>query len=122
MSKEFVAAVLVRGTVNVRSDIKSALTTLKLLRKNACVVLPDTPANRGLMKKTKDYITYGPISKEFLSELQGRSLKRNGKPTNVFRLHPPRGGFKGSIKKAYQDGGVLGLRAESMEALIKRMI
>ena len=40
----------------------------------------------------------------------------------VFRLHPPRGGFKGSTKKPYSDGGELGYRGPAINELIRRMI
>jgi len=40
----------------------------------------------------------------------------------VFRLHPPRGGFKGSIKKPYNDGGELGYRGRAINELIRRML
>ena len=39
-----------------------------------------------------------------------------------FRLHPPRGGFKGSIKKHYKMGGELGYRGPAINDLIKRML
>lgn len=39
----------------------------------------------------------------------------------VFRLHPPRGGFKRSIKKLVQAGGELGYR-EDIPSLILRML
>jgi len=121
---EFLAAILVRGTINVRHDILAALTTLKLLRKHVCVVVKDTTVHRGMMRKCKDYIAWGPINKETYAALEKRgSLKdKKGEPTNVFRLQPPRGGFKGSTKKAYQAGGVLGLREEQMDELVMRMV
>ncbi len=40
----------------------------------------------------------------------------------VFRLHPPRGGFKGSIKKPYGAGGELGYRGYAINELIRRML
>ena len=40
----------------------------------------------------------------------------------VFRLHPPRGGFKKSTKRPYNDGGELGYRGEAINELIKRML
>ncbi len=40
----------------------------------------------------------------------------------VFRLHPPRGGFKKSTKRPYNDGGELGYRGKAINDLIKRMI
>ncbi|GAB6147825.1 50S ribosomal protein L30 [Stetteria hydrogenophila] len=39
-----------------------------------------------------------------------------------FRLHPPRGGFKGSIKRHYGDGGELGYRGTAINELVKRML
>lgn len=39
----------------------------------------------------------------------------------VFRLHPPRGGFKRSTKKLYSAGGELGYR-EDISSLILRML
>ncbi len=39
----------------------------------------------------------------------------------VFRLHPPRKGFK-NVKKAYNEDGTLGYRGENIEDLIKKML
>ena len=38
-----------------------------------------------------------------------------------FRLHPPKGGYKGGVKKSYKAGGVTGYRGEAINDLIKRM-
>ncbi|MEM2006569.1 MAG: 50S ribosomal protein L30 [Sulfolobales archaeon] len=40
----------------------------------------------------------------------------------VFRLHPPRGGFKGSVKKPYGSGGELGYRGVEINSLLTRLI
>jgi len=40
----------------------------------------------------------------------------------VFRLHPPSGGYDGSVKKSYKSGGVVGYRGEAINDLLKRMI
>ncbi len=40
----------------------------------------------------------------------------------VFRLHPPKGGLKGSKKRPYPDGGELGYRGEAINDLLKKMI
>jgi len=40
----------------------------------------------------------------------------------VFRLHPPRKGYKGSIKKSYHAGGEAGYRGEAINDLIRRML
>lgn len=39
----------------------------------------------------------------------------------MFRLHPPKKGFKGKVKRSYQSGGVTGYRGETINDLIKRM-
>ncbi|NHW45225.1 MAG: 50S ribosomal protein L30 [Candidatus Verstraetearchaeota archaeon] len=40
----------------------------------------------------------------------------------VFRLHPPSGGFKGSIKKPIEQGGELGYRGARINELLMKMI
>ncbi|RLI23172.1 50S ribosomal protein L30, partial [Candidatus Bathyarchaeota archaeon] len=40
----------------------------------------------------------------------------------VFRLHPPRKGFKGKIKKSFKAGGASGYRGEAINELLERMI
>ena len=40
----------------------------------------------------------------------------------VFRLHPPRKGFKGTVKKSYSAGGEAGYRGEAINDLIRRMV
>ena len=39
----------------------------------------------------------------------------------VFRLHPPKKGYKGTVKKSWQAGGAAGYRGEAINDLIKRM-
>jgi large subunit ribosomal protein L30 len=40
----------------------------------------------------------------------------------VFRLHPPSGGFEGSIKRAYGSRGELGRREATLSSLLIRML
>ena len=39
----------------------------------------------------------------------------------LFKLHPPKKGYKGKIKKSYNTGGEAGYRGEAINDLIKRM-
>ncbi len=39
-----------------------------------------------------------------------------------FRLRPPKGGFKRSTKRSWNDGGELGYRGEEINRLLRRMI
>jgi large subunit ribosomal protein L30 len=52
---------------------------------------------------------------EFKKELDELHIK------NMFRLHPPRKGYK-NIKLAYTQGGSLGYRGKEINALVRRMI
>ena len=40
----------------------------------------------------------------------------------VFRLRPPKKGFKGKVKKSYAAGGEAGYRGEAINDLLKRMV
>jgi len=40
---------------------------------------------------------------------------------NLFRLHPPRGGYKG-VKKPYNTGGSLGYRGKEINSLLSKML
>lgn len=39
----------------------------------------------------------------------------------VFHLHPPKGGFKGALKRSFADGGELGDRGPEIASLVYRM-
>lgn len=40
----------------------------------------------------------------------------------VFRLRPPKKGFKGKVKKSYAAGGEAGYRGDAINELLKRMV
>jgi len=60
---------------------------------------------------------------EIASALESGNIKLNSieaiRP--FFRLSPPRGGFKRSIRRQYRDGGILGPN-EELSLLVERMI
>lgn len=138
-----IAIILVRGLVGVTHEVKETLHMLRLTRKNNCVVLEDSPVLQGMIRKAKDYITWGEIQDETFSELvkvrgeefQARVEDRKKKYTYTtldvagkkykpyFRLNPPRKGFgRKGIKVPFKVGGALGNRAEAMNDLIMRML
>ncbi|HOD89742.1 MAG TPA: 50S ribosomal protein L30 [archaeon] len=63
------AIVKVRGNIGVRNDVIHNLKLLNLTRVNHCVLFQETEKIKGMLKKGKDYITWGEISKETLQKL-----------------------------------------------------
>ena len=137
------AVIRIRGSVGLRKEIKDSFKILKITRKNHCVILQDNKVTKGMLQKTKDWITWGSISDDVLKKM---IIKRGRKPGNkrltsqeaeeafnlikegkkpkikpVFRLTPPSKGFKKSIKQHYPKGE-LGNRKEKINDLILRMI
>jgi large subunit ribosomal protein L30 len=72
------AVVRVRGTVNIKGDIRDTLKMLRLNRANHCVVVPDNPQFRGMLNKAKDYITWGEAEPDTLTII----LHRHGQVVN----------------------------------------
>lgn len=148
MSNNKLAIIQIRGTVNLSPDVRKTLELLRLHRKHVCVVVDDNAVNRGMLKKVKDYTTYGEIDKAtfdlmlekraelieekvdlkklsedyFSSKLALKEFETRGvKP--FFRLHPPIGGFeRKGIKMPYAKGGVLGDRKDKIKDLIVKML
>src|SRR3989338_5678194 len=108
-----IAIIRVRGTTGVMKPVKDTLNMLRLYKKNCCVVLNDGPNIIGMIKKAKDYITWGEIDDEtlkLLTKKRGEKTKdEEGKETikPFFRLNPPRKGFD---------------RKDKINDLIKRMV
>ncbi|MBN1431356.1 MAG: 50S ribosomal protein L30 [Methanomicrobiaceae archaeon] len=78
--------VQVRGVVNCRKEIKDTLKMLRLHHVNHCVIIPDTPAYVGMIRKVKDYVAYGEATPEILTTLlttRGR-LTGNEKLTDEY--------------------------------------
>ncbi|MFW5990625.1 MAG: uL30 family ribosomal protein [Candidatus Nanoarchaeia archaeon] len=124
-NNEKIAIILIRGLVKIRYDIKDTLKMLGLHRKFACTIRPKTPELMGMLRKVKDYVTWGPIDEETHKELvDKRGLKNSsGELKKFFRLHPPKGGFeKKGTKRSYSEKGALGNRGKDINNLIKRMI
>lgn len=63
------AVVRIRSDINVKPDIKKTLHLLHLNRVNHCVLVRNNPVNDGMLKKVKDYVTWGEISTDVLAKL-----------------------------------------------------
>lgn len=148
--------VRIRGGIDAQKTVKATLTMLRMEKNNYATIIKDSPSYSGMLKKAKDYITWGEPTAEVvktLLEKRGKlpgdvkitdeALKRLGhdsldalanaiasgevefsqlngiKP--FFRMHPPKKGFKRTVKRPYNDHGELGYRGEAINELIKRM-
>ncbi len=142
-----IAAVRIRGRRKLAPDITDTMNMMNLNRANHCVLVEDTPQNLGMLQKCKDYVAYGAVDGATVEGLLKKRGERGGKMLRdvmegaeikeaankimhgesvknfadpVFRLHPPRKGYR-DIKKPFGDGGELGKRDE-MDSLIRRMM
>ncbi|MEM0470763.1 MAG: uL30 family ribosomal protein [Candidatus Anstonellales archaeon] len=133
-----IAIIRVRGRFGLKPKIAETLRLLRLNKPNHCVVYKDSESLRGMLKVVENYVAYGEINEITLraliskrGEIGSKSVdnvdeviehfKNTGKwiIDPVFRLHPPRGGWK-SIKERYPKGA-LGKR-DDMDDLLKRMM
>ena len=112
-----ITVVLVRGLIGMRPDHRETLHRLKLARKNHCVILENRPDLLGMVRKVKDFVTWGTITPETMTKLEKKIVE------GVARLQPPRKGFgRKGIKTPFSMGGALGDRGEKMDDLVTRMI
>jgi large subunit ribosomal protein L30 len=140
--------VRIRGLVDVNVNVEKTLNLLRLRKKHSCVIVDETKETMGMIKKVQHYIAYGKINEETLKLLimkRGRlpgdkPIVAGGKELDMiikefsegkktlkelglkpfFRLHPPRKGFKKSIKLSYPQG-VLGNNPKINE-IVKEML
>ena len=64
-----IAVIRIRGSFGVRKEIKDTMNMLRLYNKNHCVVIENSPNNVGMIKKVKDYVTWGEIDEKTFREL-----------------------------------------------------
>ena len=150
-------AVRIRGMSDISQEIKDTLTMLRLTRNCHATLLDNRPSYNGMLRKSKDCLTWGEVSQENI----GLLLKKRGRLVGdkkltddyakelgyasldalaeaifnvdvdfsslpevkpVFRLRPPKKGFKGKVKRSFVSGGELGYRGEAINDLLKRMV
>ena len=139
-----IAAIRLRGRTQIKTKIEDTLKMLRLYKNNYCVVLPNTPNYAGMLKRAKDYITWGEIDDEtskLLVEKRGEQFRgreadsknklkyndftviNNKKIKKYFRLNSPRKGLgRKGVKHSFKEGGALGYRGAAINDLIKRMV
>lgn len=116
---EMIAAVRVRGPVDVSGKTESTLKSLGLESKNSCMLVDGSnDAMLGMLDKVSDYITYGVVSDETVQKIEDKHEEVS--PGQAVGLHPPKGGFKGT-KSHVNSGGALG-RRDDMDSLLEKML
>lgn len=76
-----IAVVRVRGKVGINPKIKDALKSLRLYRKNYCAVVPNNKNYSGVLKKIKDFTTFGEIDKTTFTKLLQKRGRLPGNKT-----------------------------------------
>jgi large subunit ribosomal protein L30 len=62
-------AVRVRGSAGLRHQVEAILEELGLNRRNQAILLKDSPAARGSLKRAKDALFWGKASEEIVTSL-----------------------------------------------------
>ncbi len=70
-----IAVIRLKGLADTPPDIERALDLLRLRRRYACVVIDGRPAYMGMLRTVKDWVTWGEIDADTLTEL----LRRRGR-------------------------------------------
>ncbi|PIN90172.1 50S ribosomal protein L30 [Candidatus Pacearchaeota archaeon CG10_big_fil_rev_8_21_14_0_10_32_14] len=138
----------IKGEVGVDRDIEETMCRLKLKKKFVGVILnKETNVQMGMVQKIRNCVAYGEVSDELLEKIiasRGRALdtsKKMAEPKKVveglkqgksledfnvkpfFRMHPPRGGFRGPAStKTHYPKGTLGDHGKELNKLVERML
>jgi large subunit ribosomal protein L30 len=72
-----IAIIRIRGNANIKKEVDDTFKMLRLYSKNTCVIIPNTPSYLGMLRKVKDYVTWGELDKDTFKELL---LKRGRLP------------------------------------------
>ncbi len=148
---EKLAVIKIRSEIGKSKAIQDNLRTLGLRKIYSCVLLDDTPKNRGILNILDSVITYGEIEQTVLSKMLlkrgkisnkrklemkeeeinsfGGSFLKGEKKLNdigikrIFNLHPPIKGFERKGKKVpFSLKGSFGYRGKEINSLLERMI
>ena len=96
-------------------------TLIRLLRVRGRVE-GNKPLTEEYLKKLTGFKTFNDLSKALISGEKQYRENDVYKIKPVFRLHPPRKGYRGTIKKHYTEGGTLGYVGIYINDLIYKML
>ncbi|MDP3918899.1 MAG: 50S ribosomal protein L30 [Nanoarchaeota archaeon] len=70
-----IAVIRIRGRIGVTKKVNDTMSMMRLYKQNGCIIVPNTPVYVGMIRKAKDYITWGEVNEETLTLL----LQKRGK-------------------------------------------
>lgn len=130
-----IAVIRLRGRTGLHGDVAATLDMLNIRHVNHCTIVLDSPDFVGMLKKAKDYITWGHIDADTLKlllEKRGEAAAANSKNfvavngknyKPYFRLSPAKGGLgKRGVKASFTNSGSLGDRKDKINELLRKMI
>ena len=83
MENKKIAEIRVRGLIKIDKNVEDTFRKLKLFRKNCCVIIDNRKSYEGMLRKIKDYSTWGEIDEEtFKLLLMKRGKLPGNKPLN----------------------------------------
>ena len=137
-------AIRISGLIKLPKKVQESLFRIRLRRKYSAVLIKPNPQNLKLIRKIRNYIAYGDITKEMLKELIEKRAILKDKSKNLnsteiidqiekkdsrswdikpfFRLHPPRGGIDSKKHFSVSKKGVLGDNKTKINDLLERML
>lgn len=123
-------AVLVEDSPSVKNMLKKTLENVvtygEIDEETLALLLERRGRLTGNKKITKEYLQKLGFNdfRELAKALISGKIKMKDIPgiKPVFRLRPPSGGFKGTIKKHFRDGGESGYRGSDINKLLRRML
>jgi len=74
-----IAVILIRGLIGSSPDVKKTLELLRLKKKHSCVVIDNNSVNEGMVKRVKDYVTFGTIDEKTYVEMLDKRGELLGK-------------------------------------------
>ena len=148
---EKLAVIKIRTDIGKNKAIKDGLKVFGLKKLYSCVLVDNSPHNKGILNIINSVVTYGEIDSKTLAKLLLKRGKVSNKKKidmneqdlnsfseafikgekkikdlgikNIFNLHPPIKGFERKGKKApFSLKGALGYRGDKINELLNRMI
>jgi len=112
--------VRVRGRIGVKRTIEDTMRMLRLTRVNHCALVSETVSNIGMLRKAKDYVTWGKIDEatlKMLIEKRGRLV--GGRMIDEDFLSSLKFASIDDLVKSIEDGSVVYSRIDGIKPIFR---